>query len=130
MPSVRAGALARSASGVSTGRAEHLRELVRSRDLELIVSAVVRALIRAPALEHRRVPESIALHVVVFDLAHALDAQRLPRQILAGAPPALTAWHAGHVRAVVLGPLPPRMTVERVRAKRRELLRELTAHGH
>ena len=38
--------------------------------------------------------EAIALHVVVLHLAHALDPQRLPRQILAGAPAALAAGHA------------------------------------
>ena len=38
--------------------------------------------------------EAIALQVVVLHLAHALDAQRLPRQILAGAPAALPAGHA------------------------------------
>ena len=63
-------------------------------DLELIVAAVARRLVGTPAQEDRRVAEAIALHVVVLHLAHALDPQRLPRQILAGAPAALAARHA------------------------------------
>ena len=74
-------------------RAEHLRELVSGRDLELIVAAVGRLLVRAPALEDRGVTEAIALQVVVLHLADALDAQRLPREILARAPAALPAGH-------------------------------------
>ena len=66
-------------SDVRTGRrAEDLLELVRGRDLELIVAAVGRRLVRAPALKDRGVAEAIALHVVVLHLAHALDPQRLP----------------------------------------------------
>ncbi len=75
-------------------RPEDLLELVRSRDLELIVPAVLRPLVRPPSQKDRRVPEPIPLQVVVFHLAHALDAHRLPRQILPGAPAALTAGHA------------------------------------
>ena len=37
--------------------------------------------------------EAVALHVIVFHFAHALDAQRLPRQVLAGTPAALPAGH-------------------------------------
>ena len=40
------------------GRAEHLLELVRRRDLELVVAAVGRRLVRAPALEDRRMAEA------------------------------------------------------------------------
>src|SRR5438876_8699785 len=111
-------------------RAEHLLELERGRDLELIVPAVLRALVGSPALEHGRVTESIALHVVVLHLAHALDAQRLPRQILPRAPAALTARHAHHLRASEFGPLPPGMPLERARTQRRELRRELPPHCH
>ena len=94
-------------------RAEDLLELVRSRDLELVVAAIGRALVRAPPLEHRRMPESIALHVVVLHFADTLDAQRLPGQILAGAPAALASRHPRPVAE--LGPLAPRMFVEGVR---------------
>src|SRR5262249_26079398 len=88
--------------------AEDLLELVRRRDLELTVSALARRLVGAPALEHRRVAEAWTLHVVVLDLAHALDAQRLPRQVLARAPSTLTAWHS-RALAVYDRPVAPRM---------------------
>ena len=84
------------AGPVSAGgaRAEDLLELVRGRDLELIVAAVRRRLVGPPAQEGRRVAEAIALQVVVLHLADALDPQRLPREILARAPAALAAGHA------------------------------------
>ena len=75
-------------------RAEDLRELVRRRDRELVVGAAGRCPVGAPAQEDGGVTEAVALHVVVFDLAHAFDAERLPRQILARAPSALAAGHA------------------------------------
>ena len=99
-------------SGSPARGAEDLLELVRSRDLELIVAAVARLLVGAPALEHRGMPEAVALHVVVLHLAHALDAQRLPRQILARAPAALAAWHA-RAASPPLCPLAPWMLFER-----------------
>src|SRR5262249_731212 len=98
-------------------RAEDLLELVRSRDLELIVPADGGLVVRTPPLEHRGVAEAVALHVVVLHFAHAFDAQRLPRQILPRTPPALPARHAGrHHRGAALGPLAPRMPGDRVRA--------------
>ena len=87
-------------------RAEDLLELVRRRDLELIVAAVARLLVGAPPRENRRVTEARPLQVVVLDLAHALDAQRLPRQILAGAPAALAARHARRRRQPPVPPSP------------------------
>src|SRR5262249_52898899 len=64
-----------------------------------------------------------------LDLAHALDAQRLPREILAGAPAALRAGHAlrrvGRVR-----PLLPGVRRECALPQRLELLRELAPRGH
>src|SRR6185437_14566925 len=75
-------------------RAENLLELVSGRDLELVVAAIRRRLVRAPAHEHRRVAEAVALQVVVLHLAHALGPQRLPREILARAPAAVAAGHA------------------------------------
>ena len=77
---------------ITTARAP--LELVGRRDFELIVAAVLRPLVGPPAQEDRRVAEAIALHVVVLHLADALDPQRLPRQVLAGAPAALRAGHA------------------------------------
>ena len=79
-------------------RAKDLLELVRSGNLELIVAAIRWQLVRAPALKDRRMPKTIALQVIVFDLADSLDPQRLPRQIFSRAPAALTARHACHAR--------------------------------
>src|SRR4029078_1377502 len=110
-------------------RAEDLLELVRTRDLELIVSAVVRGPIAAPSLEDGSVAEPRALHVVVAYLAHALDSQRLPRQVLARAPPALSSRHA-RARFARVGPLAPGMSLERVLPQRRQLLDELPARVH
>ena len=73
---------------------EDRSELVSRSNLELIVAAVLRRLVVTPAQERRGMTEAIALHVVVLHLAHALDAERLPRQVLAGAPSAVAAWHA------------------------------------
>src|SRR5215211_1684041 len=74
-------------------RPENLLELVRGRDLELIVAAVGRRLVGTPPLKDRGVAKAVALHVVVLHFAHALDSQRLPRQILARAPAALPTRH-------------------------------------
>src|SRR4051812_44345541 len=93
--------------------AEDLLELVRSRNLELIVAAGARRLVQAPALKDRGVTEPVSLHVVVLHLTHAFDPQRLPRQVLAGTPPALTARHASRLLALSLGPFAPRMIVHR-----------------
>src|SRR5687768_8900804 len=72
---------------------ENRGKLERRNDFELVVAAVPGRLVVAPAQERRRVPETIALHVVVLHFTHALDAQRFPRQILAGAPAALAPGH-------------------------------------
>src|SRR5678815_3803666 len=126
-----AGRLRKSPRGrrrVVLERAEDLLELVRSRDLELIVAAVLRLLVGAPSFEHRGVAKAIALHVVVLHLAYTFDTHRLPRQILSGAPAALTSRHA---RAVVrVGPLTPRMSLQRIDAKRLEFCGELTPPRH
>src|SRR3954469_4398669 len=81
-------------SALTAGRAEDLLEFVRSRDFELIVSAVVWRLVRTPPQEDRGVAEPVALHVVVLHLAHALDADRFPRQVFPRTPAALAAGHA------------------------------------
>ena len=73
---------------------EDLLQRVRRDDLELVVAAALRRLVGPPAHEGRRVAEAVALQVVVLHLADALDAQRLPRQVLAGAPAAGRAGHA------------------------------------
>src|SRR5262249_27655179 len=103
--------------------AEHLLELVRSRDLQLVVAALARRLVGPPAQENRGVPKPVALQVVVLDFADPLDSQRLPRKIFAGAPSTLTARHSIHGGASI-GPLAPRMIDQRMRSQRFELARE------
>src|SRR6478735_8822343 len=71
------------------------RGKLKSRsDFELIVAAVRGRLVVTPAKERRSVAEAITLHVVVLHFADPLDTERLPRQILAGAPAAHAARHA------------------------------------
>src|SRR5437762_9208617 len=111
-------------------RAEDLLELVRRRDLELVVAAVAGLFVRSPPLKDRRVAEPLPLHVVVLHLAHALDPKRFPGQILAGAPAALPAGHARHVAAVRLGPFAPGVMLGRMVAERLELERQLPSRRH
>src|SRR5688572_24710727 len=80
--------------GLGAIRPENRGKFESRSDLELIVAAVLRRLVVAPAHERRGVAEAVALHVVVLHFAHPFDAQRLPREILAGAPPAMPARHA------------------------------------
>src|SRR5437660_7620501 len=72
---------------------EDRRQLMRRNDLELVVGAVARFLVRAPSSELRGVTEPAALHVVVGYFDHQLGTQRFPGQILALAPAALGAGH-------------------------------------
>ena len=91
-PAARAGGAAAGSGAAGSGRGTRPRrpsQLVGRRDLELVVAAVAGRLVRPPAQEDRRVAEAVALQVVVLHLAHALDPQRLPGQVLAGAPAAL-----------------------------------------
>src|SRR5881628_527426 len=85
-------------SGTPRPGREDLVELVGTRDLELVVTTGRGSLVRPPAQEGRAVAEAVALQVVVFHLAHALDAQRLPGEILAGAPATLATGHTGAAR--------------------------------
>src|SRR6185312_13649851 len=109
---------------------ENLLQRVRRRDLELIVAAVLRRLVETPAQEVRRVAEAIALQVVVLHLADALDAQRLPRQVLVSGPAADAARHASRFVRALIRPFAPGMIVERVVAQRGKLLYEALAHRH
>src|SRR4051812_31809898 len=129
IPTSRSPTTGTARSATARRRAEDLLELVRSRDLELIVAAVLRALVAAPALEDRSMAEARPLHVVVLDLADALDPQRFPREVLAGAPAALSP---GHPRCLTVGrrPFPPRMLLHRILAQRLEQRGELLAHRH
>src|SRR4030095_4733256 len=102
----------RGRSENSCSRAKYLFQLERCRDLELIVSAVRGLLIGTPAQEDGCVPEASSLHVVVLDLAHALDAQRLPREILPRTPPALCSGQARRSVSHGVGPFTPGVPIE------------------
>src|SRR6266516_4306747 len=127
-PAARA-AEAPAPSGAPRPRREDLGELVGTRDLELVVTTDGGPLVRSPAQEGRGVAEAVALQVVVFHLAHALDAQRLPGEILAGAPATLPAGHAATAR-VRLRPFPPRVLRQGLLPQRGQLFHELFAHRH
>src|SRR5438270_351980 len=113
-----------AASAIRADRAEDLRELVQSRDLELRVVAVDRRLVHAPSDENRGMAKPRPLHVVVLHFADALDPERLPRQVFAGAPAALAAGHP-RLLSVRIGPFPPGMILERALAARRQFLAAL-----
>src|SRR5919106_5713383 len=106
-------------SATRAAGAKNLLQLVRCRDFELIVAAVPRRLIRTPALKDGGMAEAVALHVVVFDLAHPLDPQRLPRKIFPRAPAALPSRHA--ILPLRLCPIAPWMMLHRPIAERRQV---------
>src|SRR5262249_57830263 len=82
-----------SGSAEAVAGAEDRRQLVGGRDLELIVTAVRGGLVGPPAQERGRVTEAPSLQMIVLHLADALDAKRLPREVLAGIPAASRARH-------------------------------------
>src|SRR5258708_31238951 len=91
--------------------AEDLLQFVRGDHLELIVAAIFGLFVGPPPQKRCGVPEAIALQVVVLDLADPLDAERLPRQILSRAPPALAARHPRHIATGRFRPsLPPSLS--------------------
>src|SRR5258705_10660405 len=66
----------------SSDTAKHLLQLVRRGDFKLVVAAVFRLLVGAPAQEDCGVPEAVALHVAGLDLAHARGSKRVPPTLL------------------------------------------------
>src|SRR5262249_12912910 len=107
---------------------EDVAELVGGDDFELPVRAIARRFVGAKAFELGSVAKAHALHVVVADFDHELGAERLPRQVFAGAPTTLGARHAlALLLMIVTGPLAPRVVFERVFSVRREELSELFA---
>src|SRR5438132_13796307 len=109
---------------------ENRRQLMRRNDLELVVGAVARFLVRAPSSELRGVTEPAALHVVVGDFDHQLGTQRFPGQILALAPAALGARHTTSGLTVfrsVLRPVFPGVSGQGVLTVRGEVFCKLEA---
>src|SRR5262245_2673145 len=113
------------ASTIRSGSAEDLPDLVRRCNLELGVGAILRLFVSTPPEKDGGMAEPVTLHVVVSHLAHAFEADRLPGEILSGAPTALSARHPGLRLIVHLCPVFPRVGIERVLAERLELLRQL-----
>ncbi len=92
-------------------RREDGHEFLWGNNFQLGVGAVARLLVEAPAAKLRHVAEARTLHVFVRNLEDQLGPQRLPGQVFALAPAALTAGHAlvcfaklGPVRPGVRGP--------------------------
>src|SRR5678816_113853 len=107
---------------------EDVLELVRGRLVELVVAALARRLVGAPALELGGVTEPRALEVLECDLADQTDADRLPGQVLAAIPPAGRAREAlCDLLVLPLRPVAPGMLGAGAVAQRLELLRELGA---
>src|SRR5205085_3435196 len=103
-------------------------QLGRRDDLELRVGAVAGVLVVAPAPETRVVAEPSAEQTLVLHFADALDAERLPRHVLVRVPAVQAAGQPLPARRRLvdrLGPVAPRVPVERVLAQRLHLLEQL-----
>ena len=72
---------------------ENRFQLVRRNDFKLRVGAIARLLVGPPLPELRHMTESRPLHMLVCNFDYQLGSERLPRQILAVAPTALTSRH-------------------------------------
>src|SRR6185369_16035984 len=106
-------------------RLEDQLDFMRRHDLQLLISAVAWLLITSPPSKLRRVPEAIALHVLVSNLNHKLNSQRLPRQILPRTPATLCTGYP--FRKIITRPFFPRMIGERVLPVRLQKLHQLDA---
>ena len=74
--------------------------------------------------------EPAVLQLTEGDLGDSLDPDRHPRQILAGVPSALRARQPACGMSLRLGPVAPRVPVERVRQQGRQLVQQLSATLH
>ena len=74
--------------------AKNRHQLLRWNHFELGIGAVAGFFVGAPPSKLRHVAEAGALHVLICDFHHQFRPQRLPRQVLALAPAALSARHA------------------------------------
>jgi hypothetical protein len=72
---------------------ENRFQLVRWNDFKLRVGAIARLLVGTPLPELRHMTESRALHMLVCNLDYQFGSERLPGQILAVTPTALTSGH-------------------------------------
>src|SRR5690606_11407563 len=104
-------------------------DLVWRNCFELVIAARLRRLVGPPAQERRGMTEAVALQMVVFDLADPLWPQRLPSQVLAGAPAAACARHTAGFRSLA-GPVAPGVTLHGIAPQRRQFLQQTAAGGH
>ena len=109
------------------GLGQQLVEADWAGHLELLVAAPLRRAVGPPAHELHAVAEAAALELAERDLDDALDAERHERQVLVDVPAAESARHALLAVGLHLGPVLPRMVVERVRGERRQLGEQLAA---
>src|SRR3712207_1780703 len=127
------GGTGRSAARQAPGSAgEDLGQVVANGHVELVIRALLGALVGAPPEELAGVTKPTTFELVVLDLDDQLRPQRNPREVLFGVPAALRARHA--VLAVLLDlsvrPLLPRVPVQRLGPVGRQLLDQLRAAGH
>src|SRR5262249_62094412 len=109
----------------SASGAEEIGELGGDGLVELVVGTRARFPVGAPPHEAGGVPEAAALvagrpadplDVLEGNLGHELESHRVPGEVLAASPARLTSRHS--VRGLLgLGPFPPGMVLERVRAE-------------
>src|SRR4051812_50080044 len=88
--------------------ADELRERDGVGDVELLVAAALRRAVGAPADERHAVAEAALLELAERDLGDPFDADRHPREVLAGVPTAPPARPAGPVAGLAPRPTPPR----------------------
>src|SRR5947208_16880838 len=93
-PRARGGSVARDRLNRSSAATENGFEFLRRHYLELRIGAIARLLVGTPPAKLGRVPETIALHMIVGDFDDQFRTQRLPRKVLALAPSALAARNA------------------------------------
>src|SRR5262249_37698157 len=127
---IRQARLKRSVQPSSATAGKNHRQLVWWNHFELVIGAVVRLFVRAPPAKLRCVAEAVALHVLVSDFHHQFGTQRLPRQVLALAPAALTTGHAMFgftARRSMLSPILPRVSGQRILAVWSEEFYQLAA---
>ena len=103
LPAIGAQCSERRGSRQCASGPEDARQLERCRRLQLVVAALGRLLVGAPAAEGRAVPEARALQVVVGDLADALRAKWLPAQVTC---PGSSGWWR-RARVCRTPPVPP-----------------------
>ena len=126
---------ARTAPAVRRAQpADDLVEGDRVGDLELVVAAARRLAVGPPADERHAVAEPAVLELPERDLGDERvvggRADRDPRQVLAGVPPARRAGLAADVLLLPLGPVLPRVPLHGVRRPRLELGQQLAAELH